>query len=363
MSIQKRYQVFVSSTYADLKDQRRDIFEALWKNDCIPVGMEGFVVGHMDQWDYIKDRIDESDYFVVVVAHRYGSKFSELGPISITEAEYDYAVSKGIPISRFVIDPGFPWSGTSDHRSEGQDKKNLDAFKARLKRQNGKHYDVSYWGTNLKENVIHSVNFMIKNKPRNGIVRCNDGMVDLDIQKIDRVYTTTRNHDKIKLLSSDNEFIDIVLNDGYNFFRKHMLQLKDALSSDVPLRIMLLHPNNKLLDIIANKSVKSFEQQCKELSDTILFLRKELSHFRKFQLFGHMACNSYAAIIGSKSCLVDFYFNFHPPGRRQEERIAVECNASGDMTSLYWRIRDDFENLWRETESQGGSDLLSSDVG
>jgi len=38
----KRYQVFVSSTYADLKDERNRVIQALMEMDCIPAGMELF---------------------------------------------------------------------------------------------------------------------------------------------------------------------------------------------------------------------------------------------------------------------------------------------------------------------------------
>jgi hypothetical protein len=31
-----RYQVFISSTYSDLKEERADIFDVLMKLDCIP---------------------------------------------------------------------------------------------------------------------------------------------------------------------------------------------------------------------------------------------------------------------------------------------------------------------------------------
>ena len=37
-----RYQVFVSSTFSDLEDERADIFDVLMKLDCIPAGMEIF---------------------------------------------------------------------------------------------------------------------------------------------------------------------------------------------------------------------------------------------------------------------------------------------------------------------------------
>ena len=38
----KRYQVFVSSTYEDLKEERTEVLHALLELDCIPCGMEYF---------------------------------------------------------------------------------------------------------------------------------------------------------------------------------------------------------------------------------------------------------------------------------------------------------------------------------
>ncbi len=35
----KRYQVFVSSTYTDLKEERSKVMQALLEKDCIPAGM------------------------------------------------------------------------------------------------------------------------------------------------------------------------------------------------------------------------------------------------------------------------------------------------------------------------------------
>lgn len=36
----KRYQVFVSSTYADLREERQRVIQTLMEMDCIPAGME-----------------------------------------------------------------------------------------------------------------------------------------------------------------------------------------------------------------------------------------------------------------------------------------------------------------------------------
>ena len=38
----KRYQIFVSSTYADLMEEQQRVMQALMEMDCIPAGMELF---------------------------------------------------------------------------------------------------------------------------------------------------------------------------------------------------------------------------------------------------------------------------------------------------------------------------------
>jgi Domain of unknown function (DUF4062) len=40
--MEKRYQIFVSSTYEDLQEERREVMQSLLKMNCIPTGMELF---------------------------------------------------------------------------------------------------------------------------------------------------------------------------------------------------------------------------------------------------------------------------------------------------------------------------------
>jgi hypothetical protein len=50
----KKYQVFLSSTYKDLIVEREEVIQALLELDCIPVGMELFPAAADDQWTLIK---------------------------------------------------------------------------------------------------------------------------------------------------------------------------------------------------------------------------------------------------------------------------------------------------------------------
>ena len=96
----KKYQVFVSSTYEDLQAERQEVMHVLLELDCIPSGMELFPAANDSQWELIKGVIDDCDYYVVIVAGRYGS----IGPsgISFTEMEYRYALEKRKPVVAFL---------------------------------------------------------------------------------------------------------------------------------------------------------------------------------------------------------------------------------------------------------------------
>ena len=94
--MEKRYQVFVSSTYADLKNERSRVIQTLMEMDCIPSGMELFPASDEEQWEFIKRIIDDCDYYLLIIGGKYGKP----GPdgLSYTEKEYDYAVEKGLKI-------------------------------------------------------------------------------------------------------------------------------------------------------------------------------------------------------------------------------------------------------------------------
>lgn len=100
--MKKKYQVFVSSTYSDLKEERRAVMQCLLEMNCIPVGMEQFPASGMNQMDYIRMMLDDCDYYVLILAGRYGSLDTD--GIGFTEKEYDYAISHNIPVMSFVIE-------------------------------------------------------------------------------------------------------------------------------------------------------------------------------------------------------------------------------------------------------------------
>lgn len=97
----KKYQVFISSTYLDLKEERSKAMSAVLTAGCIPAGMEAFVAQDEEQFSVIKQIIDLCDFYILIIGGRYGSINPVTGK-SYTEMEYDYAVSKGIPVFVFA---------------------------------------------------------------------------------------------------------------------------------------------------------------------------------------------------------------------------------------------------------------------
>jgi Domain of unknown function (DUF4062) len=101
----KKYQVFISSTFVDLVQERQSAIRAVLDLGHIPSGMEIFPAADIEQFEYIKKVIDECDYYVLIIGARYGS-VDEAG-LSFTEKEYDYAFGQKKTVLAFIHgDPG-----------------------------------------------------------------------------------------------------------------------------------------------------------------------------------------------------------------------------------------------------------------
>lgn len=92
--MKRKLQVFISSTYSDLIEERQAAVAAILKAGHIPAGMELFTAGDKSQMQTIERWIDESDIYMLILGGRYGTVEKTSG-ISYTELEYDYAKQQG----------------------------------------------------------------------------------------------------------------------------------------------------------------------------------------------------------------------------------------------------------------------------
>ncbi len=132
MTDKRKFSLFLSSTYEDLKEERQSLLGVALENGFIPVGMEQFHGMPTDQWSVITKVIDECDFYLLVIGGRYGSIDASTN-LSYTEKEYNYAKSKGIRILVLIKKPS---SITDDKKDNGEDKyekmRRLDAFRERV---------------------------------------------------------------------------------------------------------------------------------------------------------------------------------------------------------------------------------------
>lgn len=163
--MERRYQVFISSTFADLAEERQEVMQALLEMDCIPAGMELFPATNNDQWSLIQEVIEQSDYYIVIVGGRYGSTTAE--GVSYTEKEYDYAIETGVPVIGFVhADPESIPVGKTDKDKEAAEK--LELFTEKVEQKL-----VRYWhnAEDLGSKVTRALMRLQKSDPRPGWVR------------------------------------------------------------------------------------------------------------------------------------------------------------------------------------------------
>jgi hypothetical protein len=173
-----RYQVFISSTYEDLRFERQQATQAILEMGHMPAGMELFPASDMTQWDLIKKVIEESDYYIVIVSGRYGT-VSPITGLSYTEMEYDYAVSQGIPVLGFVRGD----VGSIEARYVETDKEKLEkleAFRSKVKSRICRMYGDP---TELGLQIMKSLMSELRLNPKTGWIRADQARSQSDIDR------------------------------------------------------------------------------------------------------------------------------------------------------------------------------------
>lgn len=179
----KRYQIFISSTFSDLIEERDKVTQAVLKLGHFPAGMELFPAAGVPPINVIKDVIKNCDYYLLILAARYGSTYRD--GRSFTEVEYDYAVEQGIPVFAFLHNniKSIP-SGKTDENDEKREK--LQQFREKVEKSG---IMVNYWdnANDLQAKVATSLPAAIKYQPREGWVRADAKVSGLEKEEFDKL--------------------------------------------------------------------------------------------------------------------------------------------------------------------------------
>jgi hypothetical protein len=244
----KVYQIFVSSTFSDLRDERQQVSNTLAKAGYVAAGMELFPATDQQQFEYIKRVIDRSDYYVVILGGRYGT-LSDDG-VGFTEKEFEYAKAKGIPVLAFLH---------HDPKKLTVERTDQDAAKAELLENFRKTLQtgrlVEFWNgsDDLCTKVIIAVANAVNLTPGIGWVR-GDQAIDLKVlQEAERLRLENSELQKrlSELESTDDSFDPLLLGP----WDKITLNIRahghgsgsDLLTVDVMLGDLFLDLYNKIL--------------------------------------------------------------------------------------------------------------------
>ncbi len=160
--------------------------QALLELDCIPAGMELFPASDDDSWTLVQSVIDDCDYYLVILAGRYGSLDS--AGLGYTEKEYDYAVEVGKPVLGFVHgDPGLLPAKNTDTDPHLREK--LSAFRRKVQMRQCK-----FWLTpaDLGTAVTTSYARLIKTHPAEGWVKGRYAKTAEDAEKLTKLLEQVR---------------------------------------------------------------------------------------------------------------------------------------------------------------------------
>lgn len=177
--MEKRYTVFISSTFRDLIEERQSVLKAVLELDHMPAGMELFPAADESAWQLIQDVISSSDYYVLIIGGRYGSLDQE--GLGYTEKEYDYAVASGKPVIPLLHENP---DNLPREKTETDEKTwtKLKAFRAKIE----KRHTCVYWKSaeDLKAKVIVGLTTSVKRHPAVGWVRADQVPSDATLSDI-----------------------------------------------------------------------------------------------------------------------------------------------------------------------------------
>ena len=100
----RRFQIFVSSTFRDLREERKKAVEVVFERGHIPIALERFSAENESDRKVIERAIEDCQIYLLLLGHRYG----ELVPdteISYTELEYEMAQRAGLLTLVLLMDP------------------------------------------------------------------------------------------------------------------------------------------------------------------------------------------------------------------------------------------------------------------
>lgn len=238
--MKKKYEVFISSTQEDLVEERHKIVNVLLSLDCVPRYMEAFYASDISTWNFIKDILSNCDYYIIILAGRYGSICEQTGK-SFTQMEYEYAKQLNIPINRYLHENPdiLPFN---KHDYETENRKKFEEFRKKLQEDK----IVKYWSNS--DELACSVAISMHHNIVNHLPSFSNSENTIDkndiFDKLDNIQNTLKKISKEK----SNDVLTTTADERINF----TWQLKNSLDY---IHMFNSHQNIAIFQEVANMTL------------------------------------------------------------------------------------------------------------
>lgn len=354
----RKYQVFVSSTYEDLVEERKSVVQALLESSCIPAGMELFPASNEKQWEIIQKVIDDSDYYLLIVAGMYGSTVKQGRKIiSYTEKEFDYAVAKKKQILAFVYKDITQLKAANVETTKVA-KQRLVKFREKVLN----HSTVSFWSNTaeLISGVKTSVNSAIINNPASGWIRCEEIGVKNDepiFKSINNIINEWGLERILKTRAEKNAESDLMLEthnikqlDGVAFGLRSFRNTRErdvleCIKNGANIRLLVMDPKSEFVEQRAIEERTSSDS----IAKSIVGLTEWAEKLNNKSKNGKIQIKYYNAMTIDFYWRVDdcIYIGPYWYGVDSQQTITYKFTVGGRGFNLY---SDYFEDLWNNND-------------
>jgi len=352
----KKYQVFISSTQKDLIEERQDIIQALLESKCIPAGMELFSTANKKSWEIIKQDIDESDFYLLVIAGMYGSLTKDENGdfISYTEKEYNYAISCKKPIMIFMhSDINNLPAGKVEKTQTG--KRRLERFKKRILDSN---IQVTFWKNpgQLVSRMKSSLQQLIYDTPSAGWVKGSSlnssginnefiskikNVSDWGLEKIFKTRAEKNSESDPKLESHDIKFLDGIAFGLSSFRSNREYDVLKCLQNGMQMRLLVMDPDTAFVEQRAVEESVHPDSIRKSINELVTWVNKlnnqSVAGKIEIKYYNAMTLDFYWRIDD------DLYVGPYMYDTVSQQTITAKFSKGGKGFSLYTRY---FEKLW-----------------
>lgn len=345
--MKKKYQVFLSSTYLDLAEERNSVMQTLLEMDFIPCGMELFPAADEDQWTLIKEVIDECDYYIVIVAGRYGS----IGPEnkSYTQLEYEYAVAQGKPVITFLHEkPDSLPNNKCEQTDEG--KKKLKEFRKICQSRM-----VKYWSNseNIGGIVYTSLSKLVQSKPAIGWVRAdhiNIRSQSTNVTAQEFFYTLDdKMGSNFPELIKNAKSVSVLARTAVNLLSQYERHFVELGKKGCEVKLLFISPKSDATKYVYGSNPEIFDENIRKMNFHLSRLEKSNGKLFSAKCIKHAPTTSLILIEAENPqdsfIIVQLYF-LH--SRISRDRPLFKIFSTDKWYSAFY---DEFNQLWLDGEN------------